>query len=372
MFEEFMRVAGVTRIDTAPYSKEENGIVERANKEVNRHLRNIMFDSRVKDQWAQSLPMVESLFNSTAKLPTGVAPNTIIFGRWRLPEEGVIGDFLTKPRGPVEVRGYLDDLFKRQGAVIDAARRSQAQSDKEEMERRNEGYSLRSRKRKATVMSIEAVQQSWQPVGAGEALTWVITEPTTGVRQATSSSEIDKKIERFEPEAAIFKENDFVLRIKPPSKLVRDGVLGKYSSYWRGPFKVIKVFKTAHKGKYHYTLLNLVNGKEYKADMTHLKPFYYDPAEVTPLSIAVRGTEEQLVADILDHSVDQKTQRSLWRVQWDGESAEQATWEPHSVVKDVEKFHLYCYTHDLREFLPSYLMDNVAQERAVQPLAEDA
>ena len=113
MFEEFMRMAKVTRIDTAPYSKEENGIVEHANKEVNRHLRYIMFDTGVKNQWAQCLPMVESLFNSTAKLPTGVAPNTIIFGRWQLPEEGLIGDFLTKPQGPVVVRKFLDNLFKR-------------------------------------------------------------------------------------------------------------------------------------------------------------------------------------------------------------------------------------------------------------------
>ena len=34
-------------IQNVPYSKEENAIVERSNKEIMRHLRNIIFDDRV-------------------------------------------------------------------------------------------------------------------------------------------------------------------------------------------------------------------------------------------------------------------------------------------------------------------------------------
>ena len=65
-------MAGVLKIETIPYSKEENGIVERANKEVNRHLRNVIFDTRVIENWI------------------------------------------------VTARGYLDQLFKIQNDVIDA------------------------------------------------------------------------------------------------------------------------------------------------------------------------------------------------------------------------------------------------------------
>jgi hypothetical protein len=46
---EYLNVAGILKIETIPNSKEENSIVERANKEVNRHLRNVIFDSRVID-----------------------------------------------------------------------------------------------------------------------------------------------------------------------------------------------------------------------------------------------------------------------------------------------------------------------------------
>jgi hypothetical protein len=104
--------------------------------------------------------------------------------------------------------------------VIAAAQKSQAQSDEEKMERRNERFSLRSRKRKATVQEIEAVRTYWKHVSASEgALTRLISE-ATAVGQATASSDRIAETERFVPTTAVFKEGDFVLRVKPPSKVV--------------------------------------------------------------------------------------------------------------------------------------------------------
>ena len=42
-FTEYLNLAGVLKIETVPYSKVENSIVERAKKQVNRHLRNVIF-----------------------------------------------------------------------------------------------------------------------------------------------------------------------------------------------------------------------------------------------------------------------------------------------------------------------------------------
>ena len=44
LFTHFHQETGIKHHTTIPYSKEENGIVERANKEVNHHIRNILFD----------------------------------------------------------------------------------------------------------------------------------------------------------------------------------------------------------------------------------------------------------------------------------------------------------------------------------------
>jgi len=52
----------------AAYSSEENGIVQRANKEVLRHLRALVFATRVKDKWSfKDLPIIQRIFNSIHK-----------------------------------------------------------------------------------------------------------------------------------------------------------------------------------------------------------------------------------------------------------------------------------------------------------------
>ena len=54
----------------------ENGIVKRANKEVNRHIQNILFDKGKFQIWSKMLCMTEKRLNSSIKEPIGVSPNT--------------------------------------------------------------------------------------------------------------------------------------------------------------------------------------------------------------------------------------------------------------------------------------------------------
>ena len=165
---EYLNVAGVLKIETIPYSKEENSIVERENKEVNRHLRNVIFDTRVIENWIDCIPIIESLFNSTVKAPIGVSPNLIIMGKIKLPEEGILTDFHNYANTTLTARGYLDQLFTRQNDVIDAAQRSQGHINHQVIKQRNERYNLRTNSRKKTVTSInircfgEQNSQKWE------------------------------------------------------------------------------------------------------------------------------------------------------------------------------------------------------------------
>ena len=57
LVQELLRLTIEQPFATA-YSIEENGIVERANQEVLRHLRALLFDSRVHDKWSfEQLPL---------------------------------------------------------------------------------------------------------------------------------------------------------------------------------------------------------------------------------------------------------------------------------------------------------------------------
>jgi len=93
-------------------------VLSKANKEVNRHIRNVTFDTRVIDTWVDSIPIIEILLNSSAKAPTGVAHNLIIMGRIKLPSEGILTDFHYFNNTALRARGYLDQIFKRQMMLL--------------------------------------------------------------------------------------------------------------------------------------------------------------------------------------------------------------------------------------------------------------
>ena len=65
--------------------KEENAIVERANQEVIRHLRALLFDKRFFKKWSfEELPLVQRIMNTVEKTATGVTPAELILNNsWR-------------------------------------------------------------------------------------------------------------------------------------------------------------------------------------------------------------------------------------------------------------------------------------------------
>jgi transposase InsO family protein len=69
---------GTKKIETVAYSKEENGIVERANKEVLRHLRTILYNRDLKKDWRLCIPLVQRIMNSIYHESIGTSPASII------------------------------------------------------------------------------------------------------------------------------------------------------------------------------------------------------------------------------------------------------------------------------------------------------
>ena len=104
--------------------------------------------------------------------------------------------------------------------------------------------------------------------------------------------------------------------------------------------------------KLWYTIRNLTNGKEYSADVTHLRPFYYDPKFVMPINVAARDRNEYVVKQILKHDLTGPNNK-LWLVQWQLDDDEDETWEPFEVLEDVEVFHHYCAANGLGLHQPS-------------------
>ncbi len=119
------------------YSKEHNAIVERANKEVMRHLTAIIFDKRVNAAWSSDyLPLVQRIMNAKVHDTIGVSPAELLFGKVINLYTGLLSSL--PPESLVEgqeeaMSGRLSDhmakLIKMQSLLIEVARDKQLGTD---------------------------------------------------------------------------------------------------------------------------------------------------------------------------------------------------------------------------------------------------
>ena len=80
VIQQFLSAVGVPHNLTLTYSSEENAIVERCNKEVNRHVRAFTFDKSTTDDYQAILPFVQRILNSSINERMKVSPAQLLFG----------------------------------------------------------------------------------------------------------------------------------------------------------------------------------------------------------------------------------------------------------------------------------------------------
>ena len=114
---------------TTAYSKEMNSLVERQNKEILRHLRNIIFDHRVADKWSKYCPLVQRLLNTSKNSSTGLTPAEIVF-----PNGIQLDKSLLTESSSVYVSSYIQDLQQAQARIIAVAEQSLKEKDQNHMD----------------------------------------------------------------------------------------------------------------------------------------------------------------------------------------------------------------------------------------------
>jgi hypothetical protein len=111
------------------YSHEENAIVERANKEVMRHLRNIIYETRLFPKWTHYLPMVQRIMNSQVHSSIGTSPGQLLFGNainlGRLQPDLSVFD----TKDPVWLSNHISEMIAAQDIILNKARESQEAKD---------------------------------------------------------------------------------------------------------------------------------------------------------------------------------------------------------------------------------------------------
>lgn len=291
LMDQVSRSLGSVQMFTMPDSKEENAIVERSNKEVNRHLRNLVFHHNVIEGWADCLPLVQRIINASVHSSIGVTPAQLLFGNSvnldrgvLLPRETVIGEEEGKVKEK-QLSDWMDRMLFRQAALIQAALQVQAAKDDAHMQ--------------------------------------------DGPDQITT-----------------FAPNSYVL-VRYPVRALNQGRPTKLHGYWKGPLRVV----SSHNNS--YSLQNLVTDKVEQYHVTSLKPFVYSHEFTDPKLVAYKDQQLFLVDHITQHAgVTSKPSSMDFKVRWAGLGEEFDLWLPWKELRNNIKLHEYLRTHGLQKLVP--------------------
>ena len=131
LVQELLRLCGIEHSFVTAYSSEENGIVEGANQDELRHLRTLLFDSRVHDKWSfEQLPLVQHIMNTVEKTSTGVTPADLILSHSIRRTSHVMSPVSSSvDSSDTSLSDRMDEWISRQHTLLVVAQETQLQSD---------------------------------------------------------------------------------------------------------------------------------------------------------------------------------------------------------------------------------------------------
>jgi transposase InsO family protein len=91
---ELCKVLGVNEHATTAYHPQSHGIVERINREINRHLRCLTFDFANERLWDKMLPIVMYLINHSFHSAIGTSPYAMLHGEDKSISQSILGKLL--------------------------------------------------------------------------------------------------------------------------------------------------------------------------------------------------------------------------------------------------------------------------------------
>lgn len=129
IISEFSALTHTEHQLTMAYSKEENAIVERANKEVLRHLRAIIFHQKTQKHWGfDQLPHAHPQFGRKEEYRHLSSQDSVLQGR--RPRTTYPSQAHLSPVGStIELSDYMSKMLAQQASLIEVAQETQLKHD---------------------------------------------------------------------------------------------------------------------------------------------------------------------------------------------------------------------------------------------------
>ena len=105
VIEALCQYFNVKKQYSLPYRPQANGLVERANKEIMQHVRALVMDKRIIDDWGIHLPIIQRIMNTMFHTAIGTTPAKIMYGSHAVDSRSLIDSV---SRGKVPIDGSND------------------------------------------------------------------------------------------------------------------------------------------------------------------------------------------------------------------------------------------------------------------------
>jgi hypothetical protein len=124
--KELLQLCGTSQVLTVGFRPQANGIVERLNAEIKRHLQVIINERNWSDRWSTALPLIQRILNGSVCSSTGFAPSVMLFGRNVDLNRGI---FRSTPSTEklVECPKYVQDLVRMQEEILNTSQENVAE-----------------------------------------------------------------------------------------------------------------------------------------------------------------------------------------------------------------------------------------------------
>jgi hypothetical protein len=279
----------ISYIQSTPHSKEENGLVERANKEILRHVRAFVFDDKILAHWSRYIPMVQRIMNGQPHSVLKVSPAEILFGTSTRVDPRLFNNIETSneidnitTRKP-SLRTWLDDNLEAQRRLINIAIQHQLEHNAKHYKK------------------------------------FYAANPTP---------------------AAIYEVGTYVLCTYPDQGMGRKGP-NKLNMPMRGPFQVQEYDGVGRR----YKLFNAHTNRSFTVDPSKVFPYHYDPGRTDPVEVASHDSQACFVTRVLAVQGDPNKLKSLrFQVEWEGEGISDE-WVPYSAIRDSEACDHFLSNH---------------------------